>query len=134
MATVAVKPFVLRDVTLLIGEDNYEAHVSEVTFTPTVSQVSWTGLANNTVTSQTTATWTVTLGYAQDWNTADSLSQYLHDAEGTTVAVEFVPGDDQGSFDANVTLAPGSIGGTAGAFATSTVTLGCDKPVFTPAA
>jgi hypothetical protein len=133
MAVIAVKPFVLRNVTLSIGTDNYEAHVSEVTFTPSASQVSWTGLANNTVSATTTATWTVTIGYAQDWDTANSLAQYLHANEGTTVAVEFVPDDGQGTFDANVVLSPGAIGGTAGAFATSTVTLGCDKPVFTAA-
>lgn len=133
MVSVAVKPFILRDVDLVIGVDNYEAHVSEVTFTPTAAQVNWTGLAGNTVAATATATWVVTLGYAQDWDTANSLSQYLHANEGTTVAIQFTPGDGEGSFDANVALSPGSIGGVAGVFATSTVSLGCDKPVFTAA-
>lgn len=133
MAIIAVAPFVLRDVDLVIGTDNYEAHVSEVTFTPSATQVNWTGLANNTVAATATATWIVTLGYAQDWDTANSLSQYLHANEGSNVPIEFIPGDGQGTFDANVSVTPGSIGGTAGAFATSTVALGCDKPVFTPA-
>jgi hypothetical protein len=132
MATVAVNPFVLRDVDLVIGADNYEAHTSQVEFTPTTSQVSWTGLANNTVTSQTTATWQCTIALAQDWGTPNSLSQYLMDNEGEVVSVTFTPASGQGSFEADVTITPGAIGGTAGAFAVATVTLGSTKPVFTP--
>ncbi|WP_419707663.1 hypothetical protein [Promicromonospora sp. NFX87] len=133
MAAIAVSPFILRDVTLLIGTDNYETHTSQVEFTPTASQVSWTGLGNNTVTSQTTATWVCTLALAQDWDTPDSLSQYLMDNEGIPVACTFTPADGQGSFASTITPTPGAIGGVAGAFAVATVTLGCTKPVFTPA-
>ena len=39
MAIIAVAPFVLKDVTLKIGADNYEKHVSSVTFTPSTSTV-----------------------------------------------------------------------------------------------
>ncbi len=133
MATIAVEPFILRDVDLVIGTDNYEAHTSQVEFVPTTSAVSWTGLANNTVTSQTTATWACTIALAQDWGTTNSLSQYLMDNEGDVVACTFTPATGQGSFAASITITPGAIGGTAGAFAVATVTLGSTKPVFTPA-
>lgn len=134
MVAIAVEPFILRDVDLQIGADNYEAHTSQVEFVPTAASVSWTGLANNTVTGTSTATWVCTLALAQDWGTANSLSQYLHDHEGEVVAVTFTPATGQGTFTADVTITPGAIGGTAGAFAVSTVSLGCTKPDFTAAA
>jgi len=134
MATIAASPFVLRNVLLTIGTDNYEAHVSQVEFVPTASSVSWTGLANNTVTSTTTATWVANLSFAQDWVTANSLSQYLLANEGEVVEVTFKPADGGPSFTSDVTIAPGGIGGTAGAFAVGTVALGCTKPVLVPAA
>lgn len=133
MAIIAVEPFVLRDVDLLIGTDSYQAHVSQVEFIPTAAQITWTGLANNTHAATATATWAVTLAGAQDWDTANSLSQYLHANEGLKVPITFTPADGQGSFTAEVTLSPASIGGTGQAFTVFTVTLGCTRPAFTPA-
>lgn len=133
MAVIAVQPFVLRDVDLSIGADNYEAHTSQVEFAPTAAQISWTGLANNTHSATATATWVCNIALAQDWGTTNSLSQYLHDHEGEVVPVTFTPADGQGSFDADITITPGAIGGTAGAFAVATVALGSTKPEFTPA-
>lgn len=131
MVAVAVSPFVLRDVDLVIGADNYEAHVSQVEFVPSATALTWTGLANNTHAATATATWTVTLAGAQDWATANSLSQYLHENEGETVEVTFTPATGQGTFTATVTISPANIGGTGGAFSVFTVSLGCTKPDFT---
>src|SRR5690606_2454038 len=132
MATVAVKPFVLRDVDLVIGTDNFEAHTSQCEFVPSTSQLTWTGLAQNTVTASSPATWVLTLALAQDWETEGSLAQYLHENEGETVSVTLTPQDGAGSFTAHVTITPCSIGGSAAAFATSTVSMGSTKPEFTP--
>lgn len=133
MAVIAVQPFVLRDVDLSIGTDNYEAHTSQVEFAPTAAQVTWTGLANNTHAATGTATWVCNIALAQDWGTPNSLSQYLHDNEGAVVPCTFTPADGQGTFEATLTITPGAIGGTAGAFAVATVALGSTKPEFTPA-
>ena len=133
MVQIAVNPFVLRDVDLTIGTDNYEAHVSQVEFVPAAAALTWIGLANNTHAATATATWTVTLAGAQDWATTNSLSQYLHDNEGTVVPVTFTPADGQGSFTADVTISPANIGGTGGAFSVFSVSLGCTKPAFTAA-
>jgi hypothetical protein len=133
MATVAVKPFVLRDVDLVIGTDNYEAHVSQCEYVPSTSQLTWTGLASNTATASSPATWVLTIAHAQDWETTNSLSQYLHEHEGETVSVTLTPKDGAGTFTSDVTITPGNIGGTAAAFATGTVSMGSTKPVFTPA-
>lgn len=138
MATtpVSAKPFTLKDVSLLIGPSatNYEfkTSVSAVTFTPATSQVSWTGLGGNTFTDVSTATWTVTLEYAQDWDTTTSLSRYLHANEGTTVDCTFKPKSaGTPTVTAKVIIVPGAIGGTVNAVATASVTLGVDgKPAI----
>jgi hypothetical protein len=135
---IAVSPFVLRDCTLKIGADNYEAHVSQVQFNPSSSTQTWKGLTPTAVfTDVTTATWTCTLAYAQDWTTPDSLSLYLHEHEGDEVEVVFVPrkGSGQPSIEAALLITPGAIGGTVDAFATASVTVGVNgKPEIVPAA
>lgn len=133
MVQRAVKPFVMRDVDLVFGVDNYEAHVSQCEYVPTTPSLTWTGLANNTVSANGTATWGLTIAGAQDWETAESLSQFLHDHEGETVPVTLTPADGSGTFESTVTISPANIGGTAAAFAVFTVTLGSTKPEFTPA-
>lgn len=137
MTAIAVQPFVLKDCTLKVGTDNYEAHVSQVQFSPSSSQVNWKGLTPSSVFSDvTTATWTCSLAYAQDWTTANSLSLYLHNHEGETVDVVFQPkaGTGQPSVEATLLITPGAIGGTVDQVATATVTLGVQgKPEIVPA-
>lgn len=137
MATIAVNPFVLKDVLLTIAADNYEAHVSQVQFDPSSSLQTWQGLAPGaTFTDASLATWVAVLAYAQDWETPNSLSQYLYNHEGESIDVTFKPRSGSGpSFSATLVITPGSIGGTVNSFATATVTLGCKgKPELVPAA
>lgn len=129
MVQIAVNPWVLNNVTLTIGTDTYEKHVDSVTFTPSSQTQSWTGLALNTYTSTSTATWVCTLNYVQDWDTASSLASYLHANEGTSVLIAFTDAT-HGTFTSTVTIAPGAIGGGVNQYATSSVTLGCTKPVI----
>lgn len=137
MANISVHPFVLKDVTLTIEDDNYEAHVSEVTFTPSSSQQTWQGLTPSAAfTDTSTATWTVTLTYAQDWSDADSLSYKLHEEEGASWDVVFKPqpGSGMPTVEATLIVTPGAIGGTVNSWATATVTLGVSgKPELVPA-
>lgn len=134
MVAIAVAPLVLKDVVLTLGTDSYEKHVSEVRFTPSASTISWTGLGGNTVTDVATATWAAALGYVQDWETVDSLSQYLLANEGLSVEATFKPKSGSGpSFTATLTITPGAIGGAVNAYATTQVTLGSTKPVLVPA-
>jgi hypothetical protein len=132
MAVVPVKPFVLRDVDFVIGTDNYEAHASQCEYVPTTPQLSWTGLANNTVGASGASTWVLTISGAQDWETVNSLSQYLHEHEGEEVPVTLTPADGSGTFTSTITLAPANIGGSAGAFSVFTVSMGSTKPAFAP--
>lgn len=135
MATIAVKPFVLKDVLFTVDADNYEAHVSQVQFDPSSSVQTWQGLTPDaSFTDVTTATWLAALAFAQDWETPDSLSIYLYEHEGEEVPVTFKPRSGVGpSFSVTLVISPGSIGGTVNSFATATVSLGCKgKPQLVP--
>jgi hypothetical protein len=136
MTILEVQPLVLKDVELLIGANtpnDFRKHVSGVTFTPSSSQTTWTGLGLNTHTDSGIPTWVCQLDYVQDWTSTDSLSRYLYTHEGETIPVEFTPTDGAGpAFTANVSIVPGAIGGQVNAFATTTVTLGSDKPKIVP--
>lgn len=135
MPAIGVQPIILTDVLLTIGTNDYEAHVSSVMFTPNAPTVNWKGL---TPTSNHTfgglATWTVTLNYAQDWETAQSLSIYLMDNEAQKVVMKFEPQNGGAGFTSNVVLTPGGIGGDVDTVATGSVTLGSSKPARIPAA
>ncbi len=128
MPQIASAPFVLKDAVLKIDADTYEKHVSSVTFTPAMSVVTWQGITPSASFSDTTApSWTCAVEYAQDWTTADSLSQYLMDNAGQTKTVVFQPlgattGDP--TFTATVIIAPGPIGGAVNTVQTGTVTMG----------
>ena len=88
MAAIAVSPFLLKDVLFSVETDSYEKHVSQVEFVPTSSTVTWKGLTPTSVFSfGTNATWTCNLTFAQDWETASSLSRYLFDHEGRPQAL-----------------------------------------------
>lgn len=136
MAQINVQPLYLKDVTLTIGTDGYEKHVSAVTLTPSVSTATFKGLDTEAVFTQaSTASWTCELSYVQDWNTADSLSEYLFNNAGSEVTMTFAPESaGGGSFSADVIIVPGAVGGTVDAYATSTVSLPVQgQPTYTPA-
>lgn len=135
MVALAVKPLVLKDVLLQLDTLDFAKHVEQVEFTPKADTVTWTGLGGNTHTDVSTATWTATLGYVQDWESAESLSQYLFENEGQTVAATFKPKSGTGpSFTVDLIITPGSIGGKVSAYAVTTVTLGCAaRPSLVPA-
>lgn len=136
MATIVVAPFVLKDILMTIGVDNYESSLSSVLFTPETKAVSWQGLTPAaTFTDQTSPVWTCTLEYAQDWTTANSLAQYLLANSGTQKVAVFKP---QGAITgkpiitATLVLAPGPIGGAVNQFLTGKVSLGvAGSPVKT---
>lgn len=138
MPQIAVLPLVLKDVELIIGaaDADYRKHVAQVEFSPTSSPIRWTGLGGNTHTDQSQAEWDCTLKYVQDWDTPDSLSRYLYENEGQTVPCTFRPRSGSGpSFEAEIVITPGAIGGSVSAFAETSVKLGCNgKPALVEAA
>lgn len=132
MTLIDVKPRVFKHYALKIGADNYEKHVSGVSLVPNAPTQTWQGAhPDSSFSDVQKATWTCQLEYAQDWETANSLSRYLMEHEGEIInAVEFSPLGSGPKFTANLTITPGTIGGAIGAFGTATVTLGSSKPSF----
>jgi len=127
MATIAVKPIVLKDALLTIEADNYEAHVSSITVTPTVSTQTWKGITPAASFSDSTSpVWVAALEYAQDWETPDSLARYLFENQGATVTALFQPKKGSGlpEFTVDLVITPGPIGGAVDAFMTGSVSLG----------
>lgn len=130
-------PYSLKTATLSLDADNFEAAVSDVTFTPSAATSNWTGISGNKITDVGLADWSVSLGFAQDL-AEGSLLRYLHEHEGEQVPAVFTPvtaADQPGegvAIEAVLILSAGTIGGTAGAnIATSTATLGVvGKPAF----
>lgn len=136
MTAVAVEPIVLKNCTIKIDVDNYEAATSAVTFVPSVSTstVTFKGLTPSASFSFPTtqpSEWVANIDYAQDWQTAESLANYLHDHEGDEVPCVFVPeaGSGMPSFAATLTIVPGQIGGSVDQVAVSSVSLPSTKPV-----
>lgn len=131
---IAVQPRTFKNCNLAIGEDQYQSHVSAATFIPSATEVVWKGASEGAVfTDMTRASWKLQLDYAQDWETADALSRYLHEHEGEIVPVEFQPVDGGAAFTAMVIITPGPAGGTVDATMTGSVTLGVQgKPNLPP--
>lgn len=128
------RPFALKSATFAIGADIHTSAVSQVQFDPATQRATWRGIGGNVLTNQSVAEWTATLSFAQDLAAA-GLLRYLHENEGKTAKATFTPtgeGTTPVKIEADVILAPGAIGGTAGAeFATATVQLGVvGKPKF----
>lgn len=131
MTIVPIKPLFLSESKLTVGLDDYAAHISGAKLVPSSSTVTWKGLKPGSAFSQQTiATWVLTINYAQDWESASSLSQYLLAHEGETVEMTLEPTDGGQAFTVQVTITPGAIGGDVDTFAAESVTLGVlGKPV-----
>ena len=141
MADIAVKPVLMRNAVLRIVADNHQFACSAIALVPASQPVVFTGLGGNSHTFPSTATWVCNLTYAQDWETPDSLTRFLHDHEGETVAAQILPqatvADEEGDpvagvgFDVNIVIVPGQIGGQVDQTATATVSLGVDgRPTY----
>lgn len=136
MTLLTVAPFTMKDCTFIVETDDYARHVSSVKFTPTIKQddIEWQGLtpdATFTDESAPVETWTCDLAFAQDWETDDSLSDYLLTNAGLTKTVQFDPKKGTGNtrFTADVTIVPPPIGGDVKTVAVGTVSMKSTRPV-----
>ncbi|NYF29235.1 MULTISPECIES: hypothetical protein [unclassified Microbacterium] len=131
MSTPPVVPIILNDCELLVEEDNYEAHVSQVQLDPSTNIARWKGLTpTSTHAFPTTPEWALLLAYAQDWATPNSLSSYLFEHVGERKTFKFKPKKAATGTAPTITvvafIAPGSIGGQVDQVATASVTLGVE--------
>lgn len=133
---IDVNPLYLSDIVFATADDSFEKAISSVTFTPSSKNATFQGgTPDATFTYPGPTTWTCDLEFAQDWDTANSLSLFLFNNQGETIAVTFTPKTGGASIAATLIVTPGSIGGNIGSVSTSKVSLGVQgKPTITPAA
>ena len=136
MADVTLVPILLSDVELSLGTNDYEGSVSSVEFVPSSNVVTWKGMKpGSNYSFPTDPTWAANVGFAQDWETPNSLSRYLFEHKGETVPATFAPKAGGGHWEADLILVPGNIGGAGDAVAVSQVSLGVQgEPEWVPAA
>jgi hypothetical protein len=133
MTQIAVQPHVLKDVILSIGVDAYEKHVSQAELRPStkVEKLTWQGMTPAAKFSEAgtpETSWDLIISYAQDWETPNSLSQYLLTNSGQTKTVVLQPKRGAGgkTFTVDVTIVPGPVGGNVNTVAVGSVTMPCD--------
>lgn len=137
MASIAVAPLFMQDVSFSVDSDDFAAALSSVAFNPTIPSVSFTGMApGSQFTFSGSPTWQCAITFAQDFSSADSLSNYLFTNVGQSKEVTFIPNTNDASsptITATVNIAPGAIGGGVNTVGTATVTLGVQgSPTITP--
>jgi hypothetical protein len=121
---------VLKDYRFVVGTDNYEKHCNVIRLVPSTTQPkqTWQGFTPATVVTDSgtpVTDWTLELEYAQDWETANSLSNYLLTNAGTQKVAKLQPlsGVGKKTFTVTVTIVPGPIGGTVSEYATASVSM-----------
>lgn len=130
MTKIAAKP-VLFKAPVSFGTDEYTAHLNRVEFVPTQPTATWTDLDGKVTNFGGDSGWTLELGGLQDWETVNSLSQYLNEHEGEEISVSFPFAG--ATHAATVIAAAVNIGGAINAPAVWSKTLQVQgKPVSTP--
>jgi hypothetical protein len=132
----------MRNAIVQLGADDFAYAVSTATIENSSGTTDFKGLKPPAVVTVPQATtYVLSLTYAQDWQSATSLSRYLWEHKGETVPFTLNPDDT--SLDATlgstswaglVAIAPGNVGGDVDAVATSSVSLGIvgePVPTFT---
>lgn len=128
MATIALAAYVLKACLLQIAADNYEKHIAAATITPSVAGQTFKAIDASIARDTGVPEWTLSLEYAQDWTTANSLAAYLLANVGTQKTVILSPlGSTVGKpkFTVDVIIAPGPVGGKVDEMQTASVTLVC---------
>jgi hypothetical protein len=128
MTVIDVQPIILSNVQLAVATDDFAAHCSGVTLTPTYPTVSWKGLAPGAVVNRAgKPTWVLGIDFAQDWTTLKSLARFLfaHDGEVKTFTFQPEAGADAPTWTVDAQCLAGAIGGSVDTVPTSTVSLPC---------
>jgi hypothetical protein len=125
MATITPAPLYFKDAVLEIDGDDYAPAASSATLTPSVSATTFYGLKPDAMFPESSVDWSLELTFVQDWDSASSLSKLLWDNQGTVIAGAILkPRSGEGpSFEMDIHVVPGAIGGSTRAHATATVSL-----------
>jgi hypothetical protein len=125
MATITPAPLYFKDAVLEIDGDDYAPAASSASLTPSVSATTFYGLKPDAMFPESSVDWSLELTFVQDWDSASSLSRLLWDNQGTVITGAILkPRSGEGpSFEMDIHVVPGSIGGSTRAHATATVSL-----------
>lgn len=128
MTEITPQPVLMTDMVLELGDNDFAAACNVVRLEPESQIVRFKGLKRGAVSSfPTDPVWNLRITFADDWDNADSLSDYLWDHSGETVAGHVRPQSGIGTgFDLQVMITPGGAGGTGDQVAISQLTLGVD--------
>ncbi|WP_156122568.1 hypothetical protein [Microbacterium hominis] len=129
MANIAPTVINLNDVVLTIGSDNYELSVSKVELVPTTPTITWRGMSPAaTYNVAGSPTWVLNLDFAQDFATANSLSNYTFANQGSIKTVTFKPkkGTSVTQFSIDVLIVATTIGGSVDTAATASASFTCN--------
>lgn len=126
MPEITLAPILLSDIDLTIGTNGYAGSVSSAALVPQTNIVTWKGMKpGKSYSFPTDPTWQLNLNFAQDWETANSLSLYLMDHAGELVEdCLLAPKSGGQAFNVDLILVPGQIGGDGDTVATAQVTIG----------
>ena len=130
MPETNVNPRLVKHITLTIGDVMFSKHVNNVLFTPSSSTQTWQGgTPDATFSESTTPTYTCDLTGIQDWETEDSLCNFLLEHEGEVASLEYKPqASGTVTFAADVTIAAPPVGGAVGVYNEFSVSMGSTKP------
>lgn len=109
--------------TILIGTDGYKAAIESAVLTPTTPTEVFRDIGGGITTAAGAPEWDLTLNFAQDLKTTNSLSQYLITNAGTKKTIVFTPLATGKAFTVSALIVPGPVGGAANTIAKSSVKL-----------
>ena len=109
--------------TILIGTDGYKAAIESAVLTPTTPTEVFRDIGGGISTVAGVPEWDLTLSFAQDLKTTNSLTQYLITNQGAKKTIVYTPLATGKSFTVTVLIIAGAVGGPANAIAKSSVKL-----------
>jgi hypothetical protein len=130
---------VLNNISLAIGADNYEASVNKARLVPTTPIAKWKGMTpGSSINLAGDPEWVLELGFAQDHETANSMSLYLATNLGQTKTIVLKPfkkpTGTMALYTVNALIIPGPVGGDLDSVAVGDVSLPINgQPVRTVA-
>lgn len=141
MVNIAPKPIILNDVVLKIEADNYEASVNKMRLVPNTTVAKWKGMTpGSAVNMAADPEWVLELGFAQDHDTANSMSLYLaaNIGQEKTIAIKTkkpAGAATNSTYTVKALILPGPVGGDIDTTAVGDVSLPVNgQPVRTVAA
>lgn len=135
MGQIAASGRAQKDIRFQIGTDNYEKHVSEVTWPPSQQAVTWQGgTPDAQLTDVSEGSPTCNITCIQAWDDPTSLVRFMFEHAGEQAVVRYKPhADDDFELEATITIMRPQIGGKVNQFNESTISCPSTVPVVAPA-